>query len=220
MTYNSPFLLLFSVNLVYVVVCVYGCLLKCFYVPAAYKDIFGELFPARYILANMFMMQVLELPFIFFMYGRPEVLFCVNGSAMMFLISYLVVLVDGYFFLDFYSRKKLILVQHPAFACWLALLLPVLGIVEFTPLYKTIMTIIAMTITLWYLYKLNKCRLKLIKEIRKIDEGEFSTETDFPVKLARSVKWLPLNVCIILIVTFLTIFYFIYTSIIAYSFIL
>ncbi len=199
---NSQYLLFFSINLVYVVVCLYGWLLKTFYVPEAYKHIFGELHPARFTLANMFMMQVLEFPFIF-MIGRPEVLFYINGSSLMFLTAYLVVLIKGYFFLDFYKPLRLLYFLHPVMLVWVVLLLPVLGVLEFTPLYKMIMTIVVLMIALAYILRLDRCRLKLVNQIREIDEDEFSSEEDFPVKLARRMKWLPLIVIMVLVVAFI-----------------
>ena len=202
MLYNSQYLLLFSVTLVYVVVCIYGWLLKCFYVPAAYKEVFGELYPARYSLANMYMMQVFELPFLFFI-GRPEVLFCVNASSLLFITSYLVILVKGYFFLDFYTPKRLMFFQHPICICWIVLMLPVLGIIEFTPMFKTIMTIVVMVLAVGYIAHLDRCRVRLIRIIRELDEDEFSSADDFPSMFARSIKWLPFFVCLILVVTFL-----------------
>jgi AraC-like DNA-binding protein len=199
---NSLYLAVFSINLIYVVVNIYAFLLKMFYVPAAYKEIFGELYPARNSLANMFMMQVFELPYIFFIY-KPEVLFCLNAAAMLFTTSYLVVLIKGYFFLDFYTPKKLLFFQHPIFVCWIVLLLSVFGIIEFTPLFKTIMTIVVMVLEIGYIAHLDKCRVMVMKEIRAIEEDEFSNETDFPVLFARRVKWLPLLMCLLLIATFL-----------------
>lgn len=203
MNYDSQYLLFFTTSLIYIVVCVYGWLLKVFYVPAAYKDIFGELYPARHSLANLFMMQVFEIPFLF-MIGREDVLFFINGSALMFIASYLVVLIKGYFFLDFYTPRRLIIFQHPVMVCWIALMLPVIGVIEFTPIYKLIMTVVVLGIALGYLLHLDRCRLRIMNQIREIDEDEFSSDEDFPVKLARSVKWLPLIVCVILIVTFLS----------------
>ena len=203
MHYDSQYLLFFTTSLIYIVVCVYGWLLKVFYVPAAYKDIFGELYPARHSLANLFMMQVFEIPFLF-MIGREDVLFFINGSALMFIASYLVVLIKGYFFLDFYTPRRLIIFQHPVMVCWIALMLPVIGVIEFTPIYKLIMTVVVLGIALGYLLHLDRCRLRIMNQIREIDEDEFSSDEDFPVKLARSVKWLPLIVCVILIVTFLS----------------
>ena len=202
MANGSLFLAVFSMNLIYVVVNIYAFLLKMFYVPTAYKEIFGELYPARNSLANLFIMQALELPYIFFVY-RPEVLFCLNAVAMLFTTSYLVILTKGYFFLDFYTPKRLMLFQLPIFACWIALLLPVFGIIEFTPMYKTIMTIVVLALEIIYIAHLDRCRVMVIKEIRAIEEDEFSNETDFPILFARRVKWLPLLLCVLLIVTFL-----------------
>ena len=203
MQYDSQYLLFFTTSLIYIVVCAYGWLLKTFYVPAAYKDVFGELYPARHSLANLFMMQVFEIPFLF-MIGREDVLFFINGASLMFITSYLVVLIKGYFFLDFYTPRRLIILQHPVMTCWIALMLPVIGVIEFTPVYKMIMTVVVLAITLGYLLHLDRCRLRVMNQIREIDEDEFSSDDDFPIKLARSVKWLPLIVCVILIVTFLS----------------
>ena len=202
MEYSRLYLLMFSVNLTYVVVALYGWALKVFYVPTAYKEVFGQLYPARYSLANLFMMQVVELPFIFLM-GRPEVLFLVNASALLFITSYLIVLIKGYFFLDFYTAPRLLKLQNPVVLTWIVLMLPVVGVIEFTPLYKTIMTIVVLLVVSGYIYQLNKLRLRLMKEIHEIEEDEFSSATDFQVKFANSIKWLPFNVCLILIFTFL-----------------
>lgn len=199
---NSLYFAVVLVNLVYVVVCLYGWLLKTFYVPAAYKEVFGELYPARFSLANIYMMQVFELPFLFFI-DRPAVLFCVNASALMFMTSYLVVLTRAYFFLDFYTPRRLLFFQHPVIICWVVLLLSALGVIPFTPVFKTIMTIVVMGLSLWYIFKLDKCRHMVINQIREVEEDEFSNESDFPVRFARSVKWLPFIVCLLLIVTFL-----------------
>jgi len=202
MTGNSLYLTIFSINLIYVVVNIYAFLLKMLYVPTAYKEVFGELYPARNSLANLFIMQALELPYIFFVY-RPEVLFCLNATSMLFTTSYIVVLTKGYFFLEFYTPKKLMFFQHPIVVCWIVLLLPVFGIIEFTPIFKTVMTIVVMLLEIGYIAHLNRCRVMVVKEIRSVEEDEFSNETDFPVIFARRVKWLPLLLCVLLIVTFL-----------------
>ena len=147
-------------------------------------------------------MQVFELPFVFTIY-KPEVLFCVNGASMLFLISYMVVLLKSYFFLDFIKPKKLFVFQLPAFLCWLVLLLPVFGIIEFTTLYKTITSVVVMMVVLWYIYLLDKCRLRLVGNIRDIDENEYSNDSDFPVQFAKIVQYHPLVICLVLIASFL-----------------
>lgn len=202
MVIDTVTIVLYSVNLVYITTCLYGGLLKSFYVPDAYKEVFGELYPAHNTLANIYLMQVLELPFVFTIY-KPEVLFCVNGASMMFIISYMVVLIKGYFFLDFVPPKKLFVFQLPAFLCWLGLLLPVFGIIEFTPVFKTIASVVVMIVVLWYIYLLDRCRLRLVGSIREIDENEYSNDSDFPVKFAKSIQYHPLVICLVLIANFL-----------------
>ncbi len=202
MVIDNVTIVLYSVNLIYITTCLYGGLLKSFYVPNAYKEVFGELYPAHNTLANIYLMQVFELPFVFTIY-KPEVLFCVNGASMLFLISYMVVLLKSYFFLDFIKPKKLFVFQLPAFLCWLVLLLPVFGIIEFTTLYKTITSVVVMMVVLWYIYLLDKCRLKLVGNIRDIDEDEYSNDSDFPVQFAKSVQYHPLVICLVLIASFL-----------------
>ncbi len=202
MVIDNVTIVLYSVNLIYITTCLYGGLLKSFYVPNAYKEVFGELYPAHNTLANIYLMQVFELPFVFTIY-KPEVLFCVNGASMLFLISYMVVLLKSYFFLDFIKPKKLFVFQLPAFLCWLVLLLPVFGIIEFTTLYKTITSVVVMMVVLWYIYLLDKCRLRLVGNIRDIDENEYSNDSDFPVQFAKIVQYHPLVICLVLIASFL-----------------
>jgi AraC-like DNA-binding protein len=201
MAEDPLFLVIFTMNIVYIVVSIYAFLLKVFYIPAAYKEVFGELFPARQTLANLYFMQVMELPYLF-LWGRQGTLFCVNGAALLFLTSYLIILIRGYFFLDFTKPLGLVKFQSPVFICWFGLLLPIIGIVEFTPTYRMVMTIAVMVVEMWYIYLLNKERLRLMEHIRNIDEDEFSNDTDFPVKFAQSVKWMPLIVIMVLMVTF------------------
>ena len=200
MTVNAH-LIMFSVNLVFIVTSLYGWILKRFYVPVAYKENFGDLYPMARTMATMYLLQLFEMPYLF-MVGRPEVLFYVNGTALLCFTSYLVILVKGYFFLDIYSIGKLLFFMHPVFIVWVMTLLPVIGVVEFTPTFKLIMTIVILLLTVRHLYSLDKLRLKVMSSVREIEEDEFSNEKDFPVKFARSIKWLPLLVVLLLIGNF------------------
>lgn len=202
MEFDAITIALYSVNLVYVSVSFYGWLLKTFYVPDAYKEVFGELYPARNTLAAIYLMQVCELPFVFWIW-KPEVLFFVNGTSMLFIISYLVVLIKGYFFLDFMKPRKVLVFHIPVYICWIVMFLPVIGVIEFSSLYKIIVTVVVMLIALWYLQLLDKCRLRLMGHVRDIDEDEYSNDEDFPVKFAESVKWHPLIVCLVLMASFI-----------------
>ena len=199
---TSLYIALYTINIIFLTTSLYSWVLKRFYVPAAYKDSFGELFPARRTLASMYLLQFTEIPYLLMM-DRPEALFYVNGIALLIFTSYLGILVKGYFFLEFRTPRKMFFYMHPVFFCWLGLLLPLLGIVEYTSLYKTIMTIVVLLIYAGYLYLLDKLRQRVMQAVKDIDENEYSNESDFPVKFAKSVKWFPLMASLLLLATFL-----------------
>lgn len=193
---------LYTINIIFLTTSAYSYVLKRFHVPLAYKDNFGELFPARRTLAGMYFLQFTEIPYLL-MIERPEALFYVNGIALLIFTSYLVLLVRGYFFLEFRSPRRMFYFMHPVALCWIALMLPMLGIVKFTPLYRTIMTIVVLLLYIGYIYLLDRARQQVMRQVRDIDENEFSNESDFPVKFAKSVKWMPLLASLLLLVTFI-----------------
>ena len=57
-------LVLFSVNLTFIVTNLYGWLLKRFFVPEAYKENLDELYPAHHSLANFYLLQLFEIPYL------------------------------------------------------------------------------------------------------------------------------------------------------------
>lgn len=193
---------IYTITIVFLTTSVYSWVLKRFHVPLAYKDNFGELFPARRTLASMYLLQLTEIPYLIRL-DDPAALFYINATALLIFTSYLVLLVRGYFFLEFRTPRQMFFFMHPVAICWVFLLLPLFGIIEYTPLYRTIMTIVVLIIYLVYLFILDKARRQVMREVREIDENEYSNEGDFPVKFAESIKWLPLLSSLMLLVTFL-----------------
>ena len=194
--------LFFAVNLTFIVTNLYGWLLKRFFVPDAYKNNVHELYPAQRSVANLYLLQLVEVPYLL-MVGRPEALFYVNGTALLLFSSYILVMLKNYFFLQSPNQGKSILLWFPVWLCWLALLLPLFKVVEFSNEYQWIMTGIILTLFLCHLVFLNRFRRQLMRRIRALDEDEYSNEEDFPVTFARSVKWLPLILCLISVINFL-----------------
>lgn len=195
-------LLMFSVNLVFIVTNLYGWLLKRFFVPKAYKHNFDELYPAQRLVANFYLLQLIELPYLL-MVGRPEALFYVNGASLLLFSSFILVMVRGYFFLEIRDSWRLLLFLLPVWTCWLALLLPVFEIIPFSTQYQWIMIGIISVLFIGYMILLDQARRETMQRIRMLDEGEYSNEEDFPVKFARSIKWLPLILCVLLAVNFI-----------------
>lgn len=195
-------MLMFSATLVFIVTNLYGWLLKRFFVPEAYRHNFHELYPAQRSVAIFYLFQVFELPYLL-MVGRPEALLYVNGTALLVFSSYILVMVQGYFFLRKPERQKLLAFLLPVWTCWIVLLLPLFGVVAFTSVFKWVMMGIVMTLFTVYMVLLNKARREVMRHIREMDENEYSNEDDFPVKFARSIKWLPLILCVLLAINFL-----------------
>ena len=198
----SFYLALYTINVIFLTTSVYSYVLKRFHVPLAYKDNFGELFPARRTLAGMYFLQLTEIPYLT-MLDKPEALFYINATALLIFTSYLVLLVRGYFFLEFRTPRHMFYFLHPVALCWIVLLLPLFGVIRFTPLFRTIMTIVVLLLYMGYIFLLDKARQQVVRQVREIDENEYSNESDFPVKFAKSVKWMPLLASLLLLVTFL-----------------
>lgn len=199
---NSLYIALFTINIIFLTSSLYSWVLKRFFVSEAYKDNFGDLFPARRTLATMYLLQFTEIPYVL-MLDRPEALFYINGTALLIFTSYLGILVRGYFFLEFKTPRQMFFYMHPVALCWIVLSLPMLGVIELTPLYRTIMIFVVLSIYLGYIYLLDKSRIRVMSVVQELDENEYSNENDFPVTFAKSVKWLPLIATFILLVTFL-----------------
>lgn len=195
-------ILCFSVNLTYIVTAFYGWLLKRFFVPDAYKDDSNELYPARRSVAGFYLLQLFELPYLIKV-CQPEALFYANGAGLLVFSSFMLVMVQRYFFLQTASLQKRLLFLFPMWACWVALLVPVFKTDLFTPQYQWIMTIVVLVVFAGYMFLIDRFRRQLMRRVREIDENEFSNEEDFPVKFAKSVRWLLVALSMMLLANFL-----------------
>ena len=194
-------LVMFSVNFAFVLTNLYGWLLKRFYVPTPFKDRYNELFPAHKLVATLCLLQLYELPYLFCI-GDPSALFYVNATGVMFFSAFSYVLVKGYFFLERFSPWKMIVFMHPIIWCWIVLLLPVLGIIEFTKTYQMVMLCAVSLISASYVIFHIVFHNKLHRQIIRMDESEYSNASDFPLQFAKRVEWLPLFICVLLYVCF------------------
>ena len=195
-------LILFGANLVFIVTNLYGWLLKRFYVPEAYRENLNELYPAQQSVAFFYLLQLFEIPYLL-MVGQPQALFYANGTALLLFTSSMLVMLKSYFFPEAPITRRW-LFWLPVGLCWVVLLLPLLKASLLTPMFQRVMTWVVLAVFLGYLFLLNRFRLQLAQRIHEIDEDEYSNEEDFPVKFARSIKWLPLLLVILLAATFLS----------------
>ena len=199
---NTLYMVMFAVNLLFIATNLYGWLLKRYYVPTPFKDNYNELYPAHKLVSTLCLLQLYELIYLFNI-GDPAALFYVNATSLMFFSAYVYIIVKGYFFLEKFSPQRIFAFMQPVVLCWLALLLPVLGIIKFTQTYQIVMLVIVTLISVAYIIFLVMFRNKLHRQILKIDESEYSNESDFPIQIAKRVEWLPLMMCALLYICFL-----------------
>jgi AraC-like DNA-binding protein len=197
MASGTALLLCFSANLAFIVTNLYGWLLKRFYIPTPFKEHFHELYPAQKAVATLYLLQLFELPYLFHI-GQAEALFYINGTSVLFFSSYMLVLVKGYFFLEYPTPKQLFLFMLPVVVCWLVLLLPVFGVIPFSDNFQTVMFVVVTVVAAIYVGLLIKFRNQLHRHIHKLDEDEYSNESDFPLLFAKKIQWLPLAICLLM----------------------
>ena len=201
MTYSIANMLCFSVNLTLIVTNLYGWLLKRFFVPKPFKENSDELYPARLPVATFCLFQLFELPYLLHI-GHQEALFYVNGTGLLFFSSYLLVLIKTYFYYDYFKPRRLVVFMLPVVVCWVVLLLPIVGIIPFTETFRWVMFAVVILFCGIYLCFLVHFRNRLHRKIRELDENEYSNESDFPLSAAKRLEWLPLGICLLMLVNF------------------
>lgn len=198
---DTTYLLLFAVNLTFVVTHLYGWLLKWFYRPKAYRDHFRELFPAQRAVGVIYLLQLFELPYTL-QIGDRDALLYVNAFSLLFFSIQMLIMCHSYFF----PRNKLKLKDY-----WL--FIP--AAVVLTPLFLQAVDLIQMgdgwrvwsvgAVSLLFLsFFLHSIRmaLRIRAEVRRANEERYADSDDFPVDFANLIRWVPTLVLILLAVNF------------------
>ena len=128
--------------------------------PDAYKGDSNELYPARRSVAGFYLLQLFELPYLIKV-CQPEALFYANGAGLLVFSSFMLVMVQRYFFLQTPSLQKRLLFLFPMWACWVALLVPVFKTDLFTPQYQWIMTIVVLVVFVGYMFLIDRFRRQI-----------------------------------------------------------
>lgn len=199
MNYETPYILFYTANLAFILTNIYGWILKGFYRSTPYKSNFDNLFPSQRAVAALYMMQFMELPYLL-MIGKPEALFYVNTFSLLLFSSLMVVMCQEYFFFQKKTFRQMILHFSPAAIPVIYLLLVAIGlvkIVDYTPIFW-----IVCIIFLYYVVNLVVIQLKIRHRIRQTNEMEYSNDDDFPIRFAQSIEWVPISICILMLLCF------------------
>ncbi len=198
---NATQLLLFSANLVFIVTHLYGWLLKWFYRPTAYSDNFKEYFPAYREVGMLYLMQVMELPYLL-QVCNPDALLYVNAFAVLFYLLQMLVMCEGYFFPSTKRKRRDYLVFLPAVVVIVPLLLQALGFAVLPAGHRPWTFAIVTVVFAGYFTLSVRMALKIGHTVQQVNEASYADKADFPVRVAQYLQWVPTIVCVIMVVNF------------------
>ena len=194
-------MLLYSVNLAFIVTHLYGWILKWYYRPKAYDSHFHELFPAQRSVGVIYLMQVFEIPYLL-QIGNAEALLYVNAFSLLFYSLQMLVMCEGYFFTRNIHKPREYWIFLPAVAVLLPLLLQAVRLVTLPDGYR-LWTFVAVSLLFAFYFWLNiRMALRIGRAVRQVNEAAFADSDDFPVRFAQYIQWVPTLVCVLLVLNF------------------
>lgn len=93
----TPYIYLYTANILFIATNIYGWIIKAFYRAKPYRDNFDNLFPSNRAVWALYLLQIFEIPYLL-MIPNAKALFYVNAFSILLFSSLMVVMVDGYFF--------------------------------------------------------------------------------------------------------------------------
>ena len=191
---TTQYLLLFAVNLAFILTNLYGWILKWYYRPKAYNAHFHELFPAQRSVGVLYLMQIMELPYLL-QVGDADALLYVNAFAVLFFAAR--------------NAARASVLDHkwywlfmPAALVLAPLLLQALGMVKLPDGYRPLAFVAVSVVFAAYFALSVHMALKIGQAVRRANEDTYADSDDFPVRFAQYVQWLPTFICVLMAINF------------------
>ena len=201
MNERTIYLILFAANLTFIVTNLYGWMLKWFYRPKAYREQFHELFPAQRAVGLIYLIQILEIPYLV-QIGNPDALLYVNSFSVLIFSLQMLVMCEKYFFPHAVHRKREYTIFIPGVIILLPLFLHAVHRITLPDGYRRWTFIIVSVVFLFY-FSLNlQMALRIRRMIKQVNEAAYSDSDDFPVRFARYIQWVPTMICLLMFVNF------------------
>lgn len=205
MTLSIQHIIFAVVNLTFIVVHLYGGLVKLFYKPKAYGEDFHSLFPAQRAVGTIYLLQVLELPYLLHI-GNPDALLYANAFALLIYSLLMIVMCEFYFFPQRHHPFKDYWVVLPTVVLLVPMFLQAIGFVSFDTIagwsYRFWCFLLVGVVFLWYFWRNVRMALRIGTEVRRVNEDIYADTDDFPVLFAQYVQWLPTMICVLLAINF------------------
>jgi AraC-like DNA-binding protein len=191
----------FSANLAFILTNLYGWILKWFYRPKAYNEEFTRLFPAQRSVGWLYLLQVLEFPYLLHI-GKADALLYVNAFSLLVFSLQMLIMCDGYFFPHIIRKKRGYFNFVPAIIVLLPLFLQAIGVISLPLWHRTATFIIVGVLFIWY-FSLNiNMALRIGHAVRQVNEETYADSDDFPTRFGENIQWLPTSICVLMAVNF------------------
>ena len=201
MSERTTYLILFAANLTFIVTNLYGWMLKWFYRPKAYREHFHELFPAQRAVGLIYLMQILEIPYLV-QIGNPDALLYVNSFSVLIFSLQMLVMCEKYFFPHAVHRKREYTIFFPGVIILLPLFLQAVHLIDLPDGYRPWVFGIVSVVFLFYFTLNLKMALRIGRMVKQVNEAAYSDSDDFPVRFAKYIQWVPTLVCVLLFTNF------------------
>ena len=198
---DTTYILLYSASFAFIVLHLYSGVLKWVYRPKAYDEHFSELFPAQRAVGAIYLMQVFEIPYLLRI-GDPDALLYVNAFALLFFSIQMLVMCELYFFPRNPHPLRDYWIAIPAVVVLLPLFLQALGWVTLPDGYRTWAFGAVIAAFAFYFFFNVRMALRIGRTIRQVNEAAYADSDDFPVRFAQYIQWLPVAVCLLLLINF------------------
>ena len=201
MNERTIYLILFTANLTFIVTNLYGWILKWFYRPKAYREQFHELFPAQRAVGLIYLIQILEIPYLV-QIGNPDALLYVNSFSVLIFSLQMLVMCEKYFFPRAVHRKREYTIFIPGVIILLPLFLQTVHLIDLPDGYRPWVFGIVSVVFLFYFTLNLKMALRIGRMVKQVNEAAYSDSDDFPVRFAKYIQWVPTLVCVLLFTNF------------------
>ena len=198
---DTIYIILYTANLAFILTNLYGWLLKWFYRPRAYDEHFHELFPAQRSVGVLYLLQVLELPYLM-QVGNANALIYANAFAILFFPLQMLVMCEGYFFPLIRRRHNGYWPFILAVIVLLPLFLQALRLVSLPSGYKLWTFIIVGLVFLIFFWMNVKMALRIGNKMKQVNEATYADSDDFPSRFARIIQWVPTIICVFMAINF------------------
>lgn len=195
--------LFFAATLTFIVVSLFGWIIKWFYRPRAYRDHFETLFPGQFYVGLLFLIQVFEFPYLLEL-GDDKALRYSNAFSLLITPPVMLFICDKFFFPKTKTKFREFTLFIPAVILFVIFLLRTLGVFSFSPIGRQVFLAVTFMVFLFFFFLIVRMAIKIGKAINAVELLKFSDENDYSNSFARYIQWLPTTISVLIAVNYLS----------------